>query len=83
MRGCLAQSAAHRYELRRLPLAVLLADYSENICIVILMLIYPRQPAALAWLTSGLTIIKICLGAAGLLGVVVSGGKALIRIFNY
>jgi hypothetical protein len=60
--------------LPRLPLLSLLSDYSENICIVILLLGYPRQPAALARLASAITVIKFCLIAAGLLGVLVSGG---------
>ena len=61
--------------LPRLPLMSLLADYSENICIVILLKGYPRQPAALARLASAITVIKFCLIAAGFLGVVVSGIK--------
>jgi len=45
-----------------LPYATLLADYAENICLVVLLLAYPAELTALARLASLFTTIKWAFG---------------------
>lgn len=52
------------------PYAILFADYLENICIIILLLIYPREPVFLARLSNFFTIAKFSLTPVQLLFVV-------------
>jgi hypothetical protein len=44
--------------LQRLPLLVFLFDYSENCGLFYLLMVYPRRPVTIAWITSGFTSIK-------------------------
>jgi hypothetical protein len=71
-------SAAWVTWLQKVPRAVLLADYLENIGIVLLVLVYPTQPAPLAWAISGVTIVKFTLGLGCLLAVLLAAGKCLL-----
>jgi hypothetical protein len=63
-----------RETLPRLPILTAIADYLENAGIVTLLMVYPSQPTALAWVTSGFTLTKYILLAAGALPVLVSAG---------
>jgi hypothetical protein len=52
------------------PYTVLLADYLENVCIVSMLLIYPRESALLAQISNFFTIAKFSLAPLQLLFVV-------------
>lgn len=45
-------------KLNVIPLGALLFDFLENICITIMMSVYPAQPQAVAWLSTGSTMAK-------------------------
>lgn len=44
--------------LHLLPILTLLLDYGENLGIITLLTVYPVQPAGLAWVTAGFTLLK-------------------------
>ena len=52
------------------PYAVLLADYLENICIVSMLLMYPRESSLLAQMSNFFTIAKFYLAPLQLLFIV-------------
>lgn len=52
------------------PYTVLLVDYLENICIVTMLLIYPREPVLLAQISNFFTITKFFLAPLQLLFIV-------------
>jgi hypothetical protein len=52
------------------PYAVLLVDYLENVCIVSMLLIYPRESALLAKISNFFTIAKFSLAPLQLLFVI-------------
>ncbi|GAB4332839.1 MAG: hypothetical protein Kow00127_24500 [Bacteroidales bacterium] len=63
----------------RLPLLILLADYAENFGIILLLLAYPRQLIALAWLTLFFTTIKWILVVVVLLVVTAGLGRKIFK----
>ena len=52
------------------PYTVLLADYLENVCVVSMLLMYPRESALLAQISNFFTIAKFSLAPLQLLFVV-------------
>jgi hypothetical protein len=80
-RGFRAESRLQRLNL--LPVAAGLCDLLENLCIVMLLALYPAQPAAVAWLSTICTVSKIGFLSVSMLlilvGLVVIAIKALSR----
>lgn len=68
--------------LNVLPFGALLFDLLENVCIVTMLTLYPATPAPLAWLATGLTMIKWSFAGITLLLVLVGLGMALRKVVS-
>ena len=68
-RGFAPTSPMRRYNI--MPLGAWFFDLLENIVIVILLSIFPSQPAALAWLLTLLTTVKWAFAGASILLILV------------
>lgn len=63
--------------LNVLPFGAWLFDLLENICIVTMLTLYPATPAPLAWLATGLTMVKWSFAGAALLLILCGLAMAL------
>ena len=68
-RGFSANSAMRKYNI--IPLGAWFFDLLENIIIVILLSIFPIQPAALAWVLILLTTVKWLFAGASILSILI------------
>jgi len=68
-RGFASNSPMRKYNI--MPLGAWFFDLLENICIVILVSIFPSQPTALAWLLILLTTVKWLFAGASILLILV------------
>lgn len=68
-RGFSANSAMRKYNI--IPLGAWFFDLLENIIIVILLSIFPTQPAALAWVLILLTTVKWLFAGASILSILI------------
>jgi hypothetical protein len=79
-RGFASTSPMRKYNV--VPLGAWLFDLLENGCIVILLSIFPVQPAGLAWLLTVLTAVKWFFAGASILLILIGLIMALKNSFR-
>lgn len=79
-RGFAPNSPMRKYNI--MPLGIWFFDLLENIIIVILLSIYPTQPAALAWILTLLTTVKLFFAGASILLILIGLAMAIKNKFK-
>jgi len=69
--------------LALLPYVGMLADFGENTCIASMMLLFPKEPIWLVWLSNLSSLVKWTAGI-GSLGIILVGlGVCMVKFFGY
>ena len=79
-RGFPSNSGMQKFNV--VPFGSWLFDLLENICIVTMISIYPATPAALAWLSTGFTLIKWLFAGATIILMLTGLVKAALNGFK-
>jgi hypothetical protein len=66
-----------------LPYLGMLADFAENTCLAILMLLFPNEPAWLVWLSNSVSLVKWSAGLASLGLILIGSGVQVIQWFSH
>jgi hypothetical protein len=65
-----------------LPYLGMLADFAENTCLAILMLLFPNEPTWLVWLSNTVSLVKWCAGLASFGFILIGLGVQVIQLFR-
>ncbi|HLN32513.1 MAG TPA: hypothetical protein VK395_32595 [Gemmataceae bacterium] len=77
LRPPVATAESRWNDLSFLPLCAAAADCTENLCILLLLSVYPAVPAALAYTASTATIVKWLLAAISIVLILIAVGIRL------